>query len=319
MSSNLLNRDFTFIIPKFHLPAHQESCHIAYSFNLLPWVARTDGEGVEWEHATHNPYASSTKEMGPGSCHDVLDDAFGDSNWRKVSNLASTFLAKVKIAVQERCEHVSAFQDFDAVMTAESSAEGWKEMVEAWENDSTSPNLFVITRPTVTLAGVRLQLAEEEATNLSEGRHIAVHEQVSASMMINNGLDLEEQQRRLQVDAAALGQHATELQRAKIQERCNVLQWKIEAWYGIQRLYMPGVDVLRAWAAASQETPFPVQEMQLLLPSAVQGMMACSPALMEVEWRLHYTLANDILSDLCRHLRLRSHMYIYKDRFVRGQ
>ncbi|GBE78837.1 hypothetical protein SCP_0200340 [Sparassis crispa] len=124
MSSNLLNRSFTFIIPKFHLPAHQESCHVAYSFNLLPWVAQTDGEGVEWGHATHNPYASSTKEMGPGSRRDILNDAFGNSNWRKVSNLASTFLAKVKTAVQERCEHVCTFHDFNAVMTAESSAEG---------------------------------------------------------------------------------------------------------------------------------------------------------------------------------------------------
>ncbi|KAL6303051.1 hypothetical protein BKA93DRAFT_818202 [Sparassis latifolia] len=87
MSSNLLNRSFTFIIPKFHLPAHQELCHVAYSFNLLPWVAQTDGEGVEWGHATHNPYASSTKEMGPGSRRDILNDAFGNSNWRKVSNL----------------------------------------------------------------------------------------------------------------------------------------------------------------------------------------------------------------------------------------
>ncbi|KAL6298474.1 hypothetical protein BKA93DRAFT_820356 [Sparassis latifolia] len=277
LPSGLINRDFTFVILKFHLPVHQEPCRVTYSFNLLRWVARTDGEGVERGHASHNPYASSTKKMGPGSHCDILDNAFGDYNWRKICHTACTFLAKVKTAVQEQCEHVATFRDFNTVMTAELSAEGGKDMVEAWEIDSTALNPFVVTRPTVTLAGARLQLAEEEAASLK----------MSASMMINGGLDLEKQQWHFHVDVAALGQHATELQCMKIQERCNVLQWKIEAWYGIQRLYMLGVDVVHAHAATSRDTPFPVQDMPLLLPSAVQGQMVCSLTLMEVEWRLH--------------------------------
>lgn len=31
--------------------------------------------------------ANSTKEMGPGSRHDTLDDHFGDYNWRKIMSL----------------------------------------------------------------------------------------------------------------------------------------------------------------------------------------------------------------------------------------
>jgi len=77
----------TFLVPKFHLPAHIEFCHNNFSFNLTKGVGRTDGEGVErgWEHI--NPLASSTKEMGPGSRQDTLDDHFGDRNWKKTVGL----------------------------------------------------------------------------------------------------------------------------------------------------------------------------------------------------------------------------------------
>ncbi|KAJ7078755.1 hypothetical protein C8R43DRAFT_1092902 [Mycena crocata] len=46
----------TFLVPKFHLPAHIESCNLLYSFNLTPYVGQTDGEAPE----------RGTKKMGPG-------------------------------------------------------------------------------------------------------------------------------------------------------------------------------------------------------------------------------------------------------------
>jgi len=76
-----------FFVPKFHLPAHISKCHILYSFNFLPGVGRTDGEAPERGWSSINPAASSTKEMGPGSRRDTLDDYFGDWNWKKVTGL----------------------------------------------------------------------------------------------------------------------------------------------------------------------------------------------------------------------------------------
>lgn len=74
----------TYLVPKFHLYAHQTDCQINYSFNLTPGVGRTDGEAPERGWAAMNPVASSTKEMGPGSRRDTLDDHFRDYNWRKI-------------------------------------------------------------------------------------------------------------------------------------------------------------------------------------------------------------------------------------------
>jgi hypothetical protein len=70
-------------IPKFHCPAHPEKCQVLHSLNIKPGVGRTDGEGIERNWSEVNPIAPSTKEMGPGSYHDTLDDHFGHHNFRK--------------------------------------------------------------------------------------------------------------------------------------------------------------------------------------------------------------------------------------------
>ena len=76
----------TYLIPKFHLPGHGLSCQTTFSFNLTPGVGRTDGEGIEQTWSEMNLTATSTKEMGPGACHDTLDDHWGDLNWKHIIN-----------------------------------------------------------------------------------------------------------------------------------------------------------------------------------------------------------------------------------------
>ena len=84
--SSLPAPDISFLVLKFHLPAHIAACQINYSFNLTPGVGRTDGEAPERGWSAANAMATSTREMGPGSRRDTLDDHFGDYNWRKISS-----------------------------------------------------------------------------------------------------------------------------------------------------------------------------------------------------------------------------------------
>ncbi len=83
----ITNRGITWSVPMFHLNAHRERCRSVFSPYLLLYSARLNGEGVERRWAMTNGYAPSTKEMGPGSRRDVLDDVFGDQNWAKVTKL----------------------------------------------------------------------------------------------------------------------------------------------------------------------------------------------------------------------------------------
>ena len=77
----------TYLIPKFHLPAHGTKCQTRYSFNYTRGVGQTHGETVEQEWAYINLTALSTREMGPGARHSALDDSWGGWNWRKVLGL----------------------------------------------------------------------------------------------------------------------------------------------------------------------------------------------------------------------------------------
>ena len=79
--------EIVYLVLKFHLPAHINQCQVDYSFNLVPHVGRTDGEAPECGWAAINSVATSTKEMGPGSRRDTLDDHFGDYNWRKIAQM----------------------------------------------------------------------------------------------------------------------------------------------------------------------------------------------------------------------------------------
>ncbi|KAG2126366.1 uncharacterized protein EDB93DRAFT_1097111, partial [Suillus bovinus] len=53
--------------PKIH-----HTCQTQFSFNYSKGVGRTDGEALERGWANINQVATSTKEMGPGSCRDTL-------------------------------------------------------------------------------------------------------------------------------------------------------------------------------------------------------------------------------------------------------
>jgi hypothetical protein len=82
-----IQKTIRFFVPKFHLPAHISTCQSMFSFNFGKHVGRTDGEAPERGWSNIKPVASSTKEMGPGSRRDTLDDHFGDWNWKKLVGL----------------------------------------------------------------------------------------------------------------------------------------------------------------------------------------------------------------------------------------
>jgi len=71
------------LIPKFHLPAHQEGCRHLYSFNYAKGVGRTDGEAIERFWSPHNYLSGSTSKMTYDFRMDTLNLHFSDWNMRK--------------------------------------------------------------------------------------------------------------------------------------------------------------------------------------------------------------------------------------------
>jgi hypothetical protein len=87
IKKNYQKMKINFGVPKFHLPAHGSACWTKFSLNFLRGWARVDGEEIERTWSGSNSVAASTREMGPGTRHDFLDDLWGAVNFRKICNL----------------------------------------------------------------------------------------------------------------------------------------------------------------------------------------------------------------------------------------
>ncbi|KAG1813923.1 uncharacterized protein BJ212DRAFT_1447709 [Suillus subaureus] len=254
-------KEFVFLVPKFHLPVHVAFCQVTYSHNLIKGMGRTNGEAPERRWANINPVATSTWEMGPGSCCNTLDNHFGDFNWKK-------------------------------------EVARWKLAIEGWEANRSQTNPFKVTTTTV-----RLHLSQKEAEDLEHGLNYSLHMEVSSSILVSLGIEIEDQQHQLEREYAALGPHSMDLQLTKLQEQSNALQCKIKQWCKVQVLYMPTVIHVRTSNTAStissqEEKPYKVKLY---------------------EWELQQAQAYDTLDDLCRHLQLRSHLYKFKANQLCGQ
>ncbi|KAJ8508653.1 hypothetical protein ONZ45_g9101 [Pleurotus djamor] len=303
-SPNLLNISYD-------IACQWDYCQVNYSFNLTPDVGRTDGESPERGWAAMNPVASSTKEMGPGSRRDTLDDHFGDYNWRKVVIIDQTLLSRFKEAVSNRSVHYNHFIDLGRSLPP-ASVNAFNKAVWDWEASRTKVNPYEAKNESVAQAKIRLDLAKEDAEAIARDEQVFVHHAISPSVLVSQGLDLQEQQVRLQRDRSNLGTGATLRQQAAILERGNRLSRRITVWNSIADSYIPGISQ----HAASSEDPV---SLKVLLPSDVITLLNGDTRLAEYEWRLRYGQCLDFLSELRRLLLLLSSMYRSKDALVRGQ
>jgi hypothetical protein len=227
-----INMNVRFVVPKFHLPAHVEKCQTAFSLNLEVGMGRTDGEAPERGWANTNRISTSTKEMGPGSRRDILDDHFGDWNWKKVCSMGepSLFLGdiaaerlvgptlrrRLELAIKSEEDALRTLNDFEASLIEEAETLScWKSEVRAWEKHRTGLNPYesrttseasffrctclcdadAVTSAATTVPKVRLDLAEEELGERTAGKGLAIcHDEVSPSLWVHMGLEIEQQQ-----------------------------------------------------------------------------------------------------------------------------
>ncbi|KAG1843972.1 hypothetical protein F4604DRAFT_1596446, partial [Suillus subluteus] len=85
--------------------------------------------------------ASSTKEMGLGTCQDTLDDHFSNWNWKKITVLGWTLHKKMVQAIKWMKEHSKAIAELKTTIQLALITE-WKAEIESWEEDNFSPNPF---------------------------------------------------------------------------------------------------------------------------------------------------------------------------------
>ncbi|KAF9048976.1 hypothetical protein BJ165DRAFT_1464001 [Panaeolus papilionaceus] len=314
-----------YLVPKFHLPAHIAPCRIRYSFQLASGVGRTDGEAPERLWNETNPLATSTREMGPGTRRDTLDYHFGDFNWKKTITFGRTMKRKLHVAAIDMAEHVIEFNDLCQTIDPKLIS-GWLVEVLKWEDDPVNaPNPYEIIEDGPSQASVRRQLAEAEALDLAAGIKKSLDEEVSPSVLISRGIDLEAEQRLLKTQSKEVWEHAQDRQITRLQLNMNALQRKIDNWVPVQSKYCPAVIDLRE-AEKSKEgngdekvRQISPVDYKLWLPSQIGRRGVVDQELREVEWKNREGQAFEALKELRHELQLRVYVKNFKDRFSRGQ
>ncbi|KAK7436098.1 hypothetical protein VKT23_019300 [Stygiomarasmius scandens] len=316
-------QSYCILVPKFHLYAHREWCKARFSFNYTPHVGRTDGEAPERGWSAINAVSRSTREMGPGSRRDVLDDMFGDWNYRKRLVLAGNLFKRFTEAIEGQEKHVFAFKALSNSLPAEDLAR-FKEAIMKWEADPNgNMNPFEPKEKGFTamsLNGVRLELAQEDQEVKDEDK---VHD-ISGRSMILKGVLLEQEQALLATEDRRMGEHTTDLQKANYVERATRLRQKIDSFIEIQHVYMPRLGYLRCCREETAQPEIPTHLLSLWLPSSCTMSKGINhhkfdQSLYIFEYRIRMGEAFDSLGSLRRHLMLTNQLWYLQRSTVMGQ
>ncbi|KAJ7024119.1 hypothetical protein C8F04DRAFT_1192750 [Mycena alexandri] len=293
-------RYYMWLIPKFHLPAHIEACNILYSFNLTPsgtWLGERKSFGSKYE--------------GDGAWRSTrhLDDHFNDWNHKKIVALGRVMLERIQKAVGQMVEKQQELVEVEASLPTD-IVKSWTEAMELWEKDSTKPNPFNVAEKHATVQAVRGRIAQEAGEAVEGDTADDVRGDLHAYEMLAMGMQLEQQQRELACDIAALKNHASDSQKTTVLERGNKLRRKIASWIKIQTDFQPGR------AARMQPTAgIAVHALELWLPSKQVKRPGAEVKATHIryEFDMRQAHAHEALDEVRNLLLVRTHQYKYKD------
>ncbi|KAJ7801214.1 hypothetical protein B0H14DRAFT_3489904 [Mycena olivaceomarginata] len=308
---------FRFVIPKMHIHAHTLDCQVKFSLNLVPGSGQTDGEGIERPWASIGAIASSTRVSGPGARHDALDDHWSFWNWLKTIGLPALLRRRLDNARKEAASQRAAFEAFSLEQIERVPV--WKKMIDDFEKDPTKRNPYELKMTGLTEMEVRLQFAKEEEEDARKGVP-ALHD-VSPSGFVTAGLELEEQQRRVRVQAE-LKKAGSTSQQINMKAMRTKLNRGIARFRQLQSTYTPAAiqALAKRPAPAAEEL---AENVPLMLPSSLTAAEredgGCARAILEIENSLREAQCRTALPRLRRQLHVKSRLLLYKKHNSRHQ
>ncbi|KAJ7858428.1 hypothetical protein B0H13DRAFT_1640476 [Mycena leptocephala] len=306
---------FIFVIPKMHIHAHTLLCQLLFSLNLVLGCAQTDGEGIERPWASIGGVATSTRDMGPGSRHGVLDCQWSYWNWQKMVGIVTTLRRRMDRARAELAEQEEFFDEFSREQAARVPA--WRQMVHDFEDDSSKPNPYEIKIVGLTEAQVRLKFTQDEAEEAKRGVQ-ALHD-VSPSKFIAVGLELEEEQRRVRMQAILKKAQTTEMQ-IDLGTMRSKLSRRVAQFRKLQMTYTPvALQLLGEMDIPENQT---VENMPLMLPSRMSPAVRATgivTGLADIEALMRHAQCRAALASLRNQLHIKSRLLIYKKNHSRHQ
>ncbi|KAJ7862664.1 hypothetical protein B0H14DRAFT_3444602 [Mycena olivaceomarginata] len=262
-----------FVIPKLHILGHLKFCQDFFSLLFTLGAAQADMEGIERIWSSSGLMGASTREMGPGSRQDTLDDFWHYWNWNKVVGMGSTLRKRLAKARKELTRQTSALQEFTEAQQGEVSA--WKKAVDDFETGASTANPYELPHAGPTLRDIELELVREEQD--WERNSTAVREATDDTMIeyLMLGVEIEGQQRQLSADLLAKKNPTTKELTNFVTRRTRISR-QIKKLRIMQRKYSPGALQCLATAGDPAEPP-EAERAPLFLPSGLSPLQATPP------------------------------------------
>ncbi|KAJ7431877.1 hypothetical protein B0H11DRAFT_2261291 [Mycena galericulata] len=303
-----------YAIPKMHLRAHKLACHILYSLNLILGSAQVDGEGIERPWSMIGAVARSTQEMGPSARHGVLDYQWSNWNWQKLVTIVATLRRRMDNGKKEQARQKESFDTFTEEQRDRVPA--WKQVVHDFEANPAAKNPYEVKVTGLNEAEVRLQFTKEEELEAAHGT-ASLHD-VTPSKFMTLGLDLEEEQRRIRLQAELKKANTAGMQIDLAGMRSRLGRHLLR-FRKLQATYTPAA--LQAIGDASIPEDVKVENMPLMLPSALTPVQRemCRAGLPHVEAVMRDAQCRVSLVRLRNQLHVKSRLLIYKKSHSRHQ
>ncbi|KAJ7121225.1 hypothetical protein C8R46DRAFT_929168, partial [Mycena filopes] len=303
-------------LPVWHASSHEAACANLNSLSFLPGVGKSDGEGIERLWAELNAFAFHTKNMGLGHRADTLEDKLNFHNFAKNLGLPSILRRKLVVAIAERGRQVDTWKEVNKIIPVE-VREAWQGRVDAFLEDRTKPNPYIINAPTEGQIRATLKREEEEAVT----RGAAQLHGTSATVFLTAGFT-----HRRQIKAEMAGQTLLTADReSKIQEFCLALLAKLRPFRALQEIYTPAsIKAVECAERARNPNapPVRVENIRLFLPSeltASERAAGCRDGLGEMEARLREAQCTDSLASIRKRLHAKRHVLYWKGSNIGGQ
>ncbi|KAJ7799448.1 hypothetical protein B0H14DRAFT_3886073 [Mycena olivaceomarginata] len=311
-----------YVIPKLHILGHLKRNHEKFSLLYTLGAAQADMEGIERIWSSSGLMGASTREMGPGSRQDTLDDFWHYWNWTKVVVLnlvGETLRQRLIKARKELARQKEGLEEFSKAQQGEVSA--WKKAVDDFETGASAVSPYELPHAGPTVREIELELMREEQER--EHSSAAVPEAADDTMAeyLMLGLEIEGQQRQLATDLLAKKNPTTKDLTDFVTRRTRISR-QIKKLRLMQRKYSPGATQ-RLAAAAEPGEPAEAERTPLLLPSGLSPLQATaplsSPGLALAEARLRDGQCSESLEAIRHGLIVKKRLQTYKNLNARRQ
>ncbi|KAF7353185.1 CxC2 domain-containing protein [Mycena sanguinolenta] len=309
-----------FVIPKLHILGHLRICQEMFSLLFTPGSGQADMEGIERIWSSSGLMGASTREMGPGSRQDTLDDFWHYWNWNKVIAMGSTLRTRFLKARKELAAQKSALDVFSEAQKADVPT--WQKAVDDFEAGVTGcKNPYELPQSGISLREIELELLREEHENERKSGVVRSVAEETMTEYLMLGLEIEGQQRQLSADLGANRSPSTKDLADFVTRRTRISR-QIKKLRVLQLKYSPAA-LQRLATHRGPVDPSEAERAPLLLPSSLSPTDCSPPAvvagLAEAEARLRDAQCSESLDQIRHSLIVKKRLHTYKSLNSRHQ